>query len=245
MVFPDMRLFICAALLFLLARPLTAGTGKVPEKLTYDLSWGLIPIGTATQTISTDGDTVHISAHFRSNSWLSGFYPVDNRIDTTLVKKQNHFPGEVRQFRMRYREGTKARDRSITFDHAANSALFKDHLTNEEARPAIRPGTSDVTTAFYQARHLPLTVGESIQLPVMDGKEPYLLEVKILETEKLRTVLGKIDTLVIAPQVRPEGTFEAKRGVKLWLTNDSRRIPVKIQTKVTVGSVTATLTGIE
>jgi hypothetical protein len=146
---------------------------------------------------------------------------------------------------MRYREGTKVRDRSITFDHATNTAQFKDHLTNEEARTATRPGTSDVTTAFYLARHLPLSAGGSISIPVMDGKEPYLLEVKVLETEKLRTVLGKIDTLVIAPHVRPEGTFEGKRGVKLWLTNDARRIPVKIQTKVTVGSVTATLTGIE
>jgi len=240
-----MRLLLITALSLLLATPLTADIGKIPEKLTYDLSWTGIPIGTASQSINADGDTLHISALFKANPWLASFYPVENHIDTTLVKKAGQVPGEVRQFRMRFREGARVRDRSITFNHAANTALFKDHLTNEEVRTPIRPGTSDVTTAFYHARHLPIAVGTILHLPVMDGKEPYLLEVKILESEKLRTVLGTVETLVIQPLVRPEGTFEGKRGVKLWITNDARRIPVKIQTKVTVGSVTAKLTGIE
>jgi hypothetical protein len=240
-----MRTLVTFILLLLMATPLTAATGKIPEKLSYDLSWGLIPIGTASQSITASGDSVQISAQFRSNGWLSSFYPVDNRIDTILSKKTGIFPGEVRQFRMRYREGAKVRDRSITFDHSTNVAHFKDHLTNEEVRTQVRPGTSDVTTSFYQTRHSPLTVGDTIHLPVMDGKEPYLLEVKIVKTEKLRTILGKVETLVVVPLVRSEGTFEGKRGVKLWLTNDARRIPVKIQTGVTVGSVTATLTKIE
>lgn len=240
-----MRLLLVTALLLLLAPPWAAGSGTIPEKLTYDLAWGLIPIGTATQKIWADGDAVQISAQFRSNNWLSRIYPVDNRIDTTLTRKAGTFPGEVRQFRMRYHEGAKVRDRSITFDHSANSATFKDHLTGEEVRTPVRPGTSDVTTAFYQARNRPLSVGETLQLPVMDGKEPYLLTVQVVELEKLRTILGKVNTLVVVPLVRPEGTFENKRGVKLWLTNDSRRIPVKIQTGVTVGNVTATLTKIE
>jgi hypothetical protein len=42
--------------------------------------------------------------------------------------------------------------------------------------------------------------------------------------------------------VKPEGVFEGKRGAYIWLTDDSRRIPVKAQTKVKVGSVTAVLT---
>ena len=79
----------------------------------------------------------------------------------------------------------------------------------------------------------------------MDGKEPYLLEVKVLRTEQLRTILGKVETLVVQPQVRPEGTFEGKRGITLWITNDQRRIPVKLRTKVTVGSVTASLAAME
>jgi hypothetical protein len=240
-----MRTFILIILLMFLAAPLSAGTGRIPEKLTYSLSWTGIPVGTASQSITDDGNSLQIKTEFKSNAWLSSFYPVDNQIETTLARKPGYFPGEVRQFRMRFCEGSRVRNRSITFDHVTGKAHYKDHLTNEMATAAIRPDTGDVMTAFYNARHLPVTSGATITLPVMDGPEPYLLEVKVLEIEKLRTILGKVETLVVQPMVRPEGTFEGKRGVKLWITNDARRIPVKIRTMVTVGSVTATLTGIE
>jgi hypothetical protein len=240
-----MHTFLLSILFLLLAAPIAAGSGKIPEKLTYSLSWTGIPVGTASQTITSDGSILHINAMFKSNAWLSSFYIVENRIDTTLSPNPGYFPGDVRRFRMRFHEGPKVRDRSITFDHAAGTARYKDHVTGEEATAAILPGTSDVLTAFYHARHLPVACGDTISLPVMDGRDPYLLEVKILKLEKLRTILGTVETMVVQPMVRSEGTFEGKPWVRLWVTNDARRIPVKIQTKVTVGSVTATLTGIE
>jgi hypothetical protein len=240
-----MRILFATLFLLSLATPLTAVPGKIPEKLIYDLSWTGIPVGTASQSITAQGDTLQVAAVFTANSWLSSFYPVDNRIDTVLARKGGYFPGEVRQFRMRFREGARVRDRGITFHHGAGTAVYKDYQSGEEATVPVRPGTADVTSAFYHARHLPLAPGDTLSLPVMDGRDPYLLEVRVLETEKLRTILGRVETLVVQPMVRPEGTFEGKRGLKLWITNDARRIPVKLQTKVTVGSVTATLAGIE
>lgn len=43
--------------------------------------------------------------------------------------------------------------------------------------------------------------------------------------------------------VKSEGVFEGKRGAYIWLSDDFRRIPVKAQTKVAIGSVTAVLVG--
>ena len=240
-----MHTFLLSMLFLLLAAPIAAGSGKIPEKLTYSLSWSGIPVGTASQHITSDGSTLQITALVKSNDWLSRFFIVENRIETTLSRKPGYFPGEVLRFRMRFREGPRLRDRSITFDHVAGTARYQDHATGEEATAAVLPDTSDVMTAFYHARHLPVARGATISLPVMDGREPYLLKVKVLELEKLRTILGTVETLIVQPMVQAEGTFEGKTWVKLWVTNDDRRIPVKVQTKVTVGSVTATLTGIE
>lgn len=237
--------FILTIALTLSALPLSAVPGNVPEKLVYDLSWTGIPVGSAYQTITENRDDLIIKAAFTSNSWLSSIHPVENIIETHLSKKPGVFPGQVNSFHMRFHEGYLKRDKKITFDHKGGIASYIDNLTGEKAHSKILPGTSDVTTSFYQARHLPLTPGESISMPVIDGKEPYLLEVKILKKEKVKTIFGKVDTLVVEPMVRPEGTFEGKRGIKLWVTDDARRIPVKLQTKVTVGSVTATLVGVE
>jgi hypothetical protein len=41
--------------------------------------------------------------------------------------------------------------------------------------------------------------------------------------------------------MKSEGIFNRKGDMYIWLTDDQRRIPVRMQTKVAVGSITATL----
>jgi hypothetical protein len=69
------------------------------------------------------------------------------------------------------------------------------------------------------------------------------IEIRVLRKERVSTPVGEFDTIAIEPMVASEGVFEGKKGVVIWLTDDNRRIPVKAQTKVTVGSVTALLIG--
>jgi hypothetical protein len=38
-----------------------------------------------------------------------------------------------------------------------------------------------------------------------------------------------------------EGIFYRKGEILIWLTDDSRHVPVKMQTKVAIGAITATL----
>ncbi len=107
------------------------------------------------------------------------------------------------------------------------------------------PRTFDIYASFYHVRYLPLEVGSSVFVNVLDGKECQRLEVRVLRRETLKTALGTVRTIVINPLVRSEGVFEGKGKVTIWLTDDSRRIPVKAETKVTVGSVIATLVAVQ
>jgi hypothetical protein len=43
--------------------------------------------------------------------------------------------------------------------------------------------------------------------------------------------------------MKSEGIFNKKGDLYIWLTDDLKRIPVKMQTRVIVGSITATLAG--
>jgi hypothetical protein len=69
------------------------------------------------------------------------------------------------------------------------------------------------------------------------------LEVQILRKEKIKTKLGVFDTIVIKPLMKSEGTFNRKGDMYIWLTDDEKRIPVKLKTKIVVGHITATLVG--
>jgi uncharacterized protein DUF3108 len=235
-IIPFMLVFV------LLPRPLFAGW--VPERLVYALSWNGIPVGTATQEITGEEDMHRIVATARSNAWLSLFWPVDDRIESLLDAAGAPFPGAIRWYRMRMHEGGHRRDREIVFDRDRGNARYRDRLSGEQAEVAVPSGVYDIYGSFYYVRYLPLTVGTPLSVTVLDGREARRIEVRVLGRETLTTVLGRVATLVVQPQVRPEGVFEGKKGVTIWLTDDERRLPVKVMTGVAVGSVTATLTGV-
>ncbi len=66
---------------------------------------------------------------------------------------------------------------------------------------------------------------------------------KVLRREVLVTPLGRFNTIVIHPLLKSEGIFARTGDMFIWLTDDERRIPVQMKSKVAVGSITATLTG--
>jgi hypothetical protein len=243
---PKLRRFLslhgpAAFLWFACAVPSVSLAQVVPEKLVYELSWGGFQVGTATQEITESGAERRIVSTARSNAWLSVFYPVEDRIESHLLRKEGLFPGATLRYRMQMREGGRRRDREILFAPAQGEAHYFDHLTGERAAVTIPHWTYDIYASFYYIRYLDLQVGRSVFVDVLDGKEVRHIEVQVLRKEKLRTMLGELTTLVVRPLVRAEGVFEGKGGVIIWFTDDARRIPVRAETKVSVGSVVATL----
>lgn len=219
-----------------------AATGRVPEKLVYRLSWTGVPVGTATQEIVDEGNSRRIVSTARSNDWLSAFFPVNDRTDS-FTTKEEPFPGKSYYFRMQIREGGRTRDREITFDQAGRKAVYHDRIKGSRVEVPIEENTYDIYSSFMHVRFLDLQVGKSAYLNVLDGKKLRRIEIRVIRKERVSTPVGEFDTIAIEPMVKAEGVFEGKKGAMIWLTDDSRRIPVKAQTRVTVGSVTAVLVG--
>ncbi|MBP1727873.1 MAG: hypothetical protein H6Q56_246 [Deltaproteobacteria bacterium] len=235
------------ASLLLAALPMTASpawpaSGRVPEKLVFSLSWTGIPVGIATQEIADAGELRRIVSTARSNDWLSAFFPVDDRTES-ILEKSGPFPGKTRTFKMLFKEGRRVRDREITFDAAGRIAHYHDRVSGKRLSIALEPDTFDIYSSFFYVRHQPLEPGKSIYINVLDSKKLHRIEIRVLQRERITVPAGDFNTIKIEPMVKPVGVFEGKRGAYIWLTDDERRIPVKAQTKVAVGSVTAVLTG--
>jgi len=215
---------------------------KVPEKLVYSLSWTGIPVGVATQEIVDEGDVRKIFSTASSNDWLATFFPVDDRTES-ILEKSGPFPGRSRNMKMLFKEGSRVRDREITFNPAMRTAHFFDRKKNERQNIPLEAETFDIYSSFYYVRYQRLEPGTSVYINVLDSKKLHRIEVRVLRRERIKVPVGEFNTIVIEPMVKPVGVFEGKRGAYIWLSDDSRRIPVKAQTRVAVGSVTAVLTG--
>jgi hypothetical protein len=232
---------LLAAYFFLVTLP--AQAFNVPEKLVFEISWLGITAGTATQEIRDENGIRTITSIARSASWLSSMFPVEDRIETRLRIASGMVPGVPLSYRMKISEGKHQRDKETIFDHERGVAVYIDHRSDERLEIPIPPNIFDAYSCFYHVRSLTLEPDKSLFLTIFDGKEVHRVEVRVLRRETVKTALGNFRTIVVQPLLTSEGIFDGKGSVDIWLTDDERHLPVKMKTKVAVGSVTAALVG--
>jgi len=239
------RFFMMFAFLWLSTIIVSANASAltIPEKLVYDLTWTGIKAGTATQEIVAENGDIKIVSIARSADWITVFFPVEDRIVSILSTNPNSKLGQSKSYSLKTREGSHRRDREVQFNHAKGVAYYKDNLNGEKRQLPIAAATLDTLSSFYFVRTLNLEVGKSVFLTILDNLKTWNVEVKVLRKEKIKTSLGTFDTIVIKPLMQSEGIIDRKGEMLIWLTDDKRLLPVKMKTKVKIGSVTATLVG--
>jgi hypothetical protein len=241
--------FLYIAMILLLASLLpglaaTAGAFPIPERLEFELSYTGITAGYAVQEVKQDGTDIHIVSTARSADWLRFFFPVDDRIESHLISGTPPFYiGSPRLYQERKHEGKTITHREALFDHQKFEVTTTDHLNKCETKHAITKRTYDTLSSFFYFRTVPLKVGTSCFIDIYDCKRLWSTEVKVLRREELVTPLGRFKTIVIHPLLKSEGIFSRTGDLFIWLTDDDRRIPVQMKSKVVIGSITATLTG--
>ncbi len=218
-----------------------AASAAVPEKFIYDLRWTGIKAGKASLELKNDGDQVKILSTAQSASWVSVFYTVEDRAESTLVRKSPEMDLQPSQYKLKIREGRHRRDKEILFDHDKNMAIYIDHLKNERKHIEITLPVFDPLSGFYYLRSLELSVGQPVYITIFDSKKVWNVEVQVLRKEKITLPAGAVNTVLVKPLMKSEGIFYRKGEIFVWLTDDEKHIPVKMQTKVAIGSITATL----
>jgi hypothetical protein len=86
--------------------PAHADPFQIPEKFIYDLTWTGIKAGTASLELRNEGDKVKIISTAQSAKWVSVFYTVDDRVESTISKNPSVSSfGQPENYRMKIREG--------------------------------------------------------------------------------------------------------------------------------------------
>lgn len=217
-------------------RPFAAG-----ERFTYTISWLNVTAGTAvtevTEAVPIQGrPALRLLTTATSSPFVSKFYPVDNRVESVVDAEA------LTPFRMvfRRREGKRTNDFEVTFRHDEGMAtVTKDGVTDSLAVP---PGIHDTISCLYAFRRLPsLVPGASQTIDVHHDKKNYRLELRVEGVERLTGPWGEVETVRVLAIMPFQGIFLNEGNIRVWFTNDARRVPVMMKAKVLVGSVVATL----
>ncbi|MCD6596000.1 DUF3108 domain-containing protein [bacterium] len=202
------------------------GIGKIPLKGGH----GILSVPTI---VERDG---HLCYWIRSLAFSTGIvgqvYPVSDTIES-FMDVDSLFPW---YFRKRVREGN-FRDRyEIKFDQTHHRAIRND-VFDVETFPRVQ----DILSAFYYVRTLNLEPGDTIPLPYHEHGGNYPINVIVHSRERIKVPAGKFDCLKIEPIIATDGLFKKEGTMYLWITDDKCKMPVKMVSKIPVGSMQAIL----
>jgi hypothetical protein len=215
--------------------------GAESETLNYRIYLLGIPVGSAILEARRDKGDVWISLKVTSDAVISNIYPVDDLIET------RHINGNFIISRIRQKEGPFTSDRGFTLFLREKSVFWIDRLTEKSVRETI-PNSEvvDLLSGLYYLRNRQLQVGRSETVHIYDSDTYTEVTVDVLQRETIRLPdFSEVKSLVIQPKLKTEGIFKRTGDIRIWLSDDEFRVPVKIVTSIALGQVTAELVSAE
>lgn len=215
------------------------------EKLNFHVKYGLIKAAEATleaQTADYQGSAVwQLSTNAKTFPFFDKVFKVRDRVESWW-DKDTLLP---HKFAKNLQEGKYRQHRVHIYNHALGSSSYQkwDFKKNrfDSSDMDIPNDTQDILSAFYAVRNSELTVGKPVVLNVVADGRFMRTEVKVHRKEMIKTIFGETECLVIEPRLKGEAVFKQSGRILIWLTNDAYKIPVRLESKITIGSFVAVL----
>jgi hypothetical protein len=224
---PVTPLIVHTALLARLATPYPFSVG---ETLKYDAKLGYFPVGEATVSVTriakergTDSFVFTMAGQGGPPGWRV-------RYDMTSWVGTSEF--NSLRFHRRLEQGGKVDEHG--YEIVPDSARYREEGVDGDWAAPTDP--LDELAFMYYLRSAPLKVGQSYSLAryFKTGYNP--IQVSVTGRESIAMPGGNA-TPCFAVRVTARGTT-----MRLWLTDDKRRLPAQLEIPLPFGSVTLTLT---
>ena len=168
--------------------------------------------------------------------WMAGFFEARD----TFTTRTN--AGLIPQIHERdQREGSRHVRRTFVYDHAARVIrIGRDaaHAAGEEGVTLpLAESARDAMSAVFYARTLPLAAGDEYRIPVNEAGRSMIVDLAVTGRETI-TVQGQRRAAVrLDPRIRRR--VERRRPVTavLWLSDDSRKVPLAMDIEAAFGRV--------
>lgn len=135
-------------------------------------------------------------------------------------------------------EGRRVREETLVFDLERLVAR-----RGNRAMPITIP-TFDALSSVYFLRTLVLEGSEPVTLTVL-SRDVFTLQVAIQGRETLTTPAGTFRTIRLEPMSPGENLIGKGKNLILWVTDDERKLPVQIKSRLSVGTLVGKLKTIE
>jgi hypothetical protein len=235
-------LLVCATLAFSQSNTLPA-----KETLYYSIDWRLFTAGKARVELTTTPQPqlgYQVNLHLESAGIVSKLFKVEDDYSANMSSAYC-----AQSLQMTTHEGSRLRETKITFDAEAKKASYLERdrarnnaivLSQETDIPAC---VHDVIGGLFFIRSLNLEPGQSMQIPVSDGKKSVMAKVEAQAREDVKTPAGTFKTIRYEVYLFDNVLYKRSAHVNLWVSDDRRKLPVQIRVRMTftIGTITLLL----
>ncbi len=218
----------------------------VNEKLEYQLKFLGMNRGKAFfQTRKTKGG---FWVKSKGKLKLDGFFHWLDAIDGRMVSflnPKNSKPGRMFNHVYAGNSGEVRESAVFSADHHVSGTL----IYKGRKRPATLQGTSEVVdalSALYYLRHRKFKAQKKFCFEVYHRRRLWRVEGQMSHKENISVKAGKGDAIVLKATVRRLGGGKSqgqRHQVKLWLSHDRHRLPLKFEAPIGFGDLRAELVG--
>ncbi len=182
----------------------------------------------------------HFKGTAETTSVMALIYKLHNELDS-YVDYETFTPIKMT---LRMDESKQNVAAILNYDHKNKVTHFWKKEIDKDGKAAetnrvdeLTPMAQDIFSSLYYVRTLPLVVGQKIKIPLYDNGKNWTLTIDVVKEEKVWTRLGPVETLLLHPTVESNGEKFTKATMLLWVTNDAKKVPVKFEAKVRLGSM--------
>ncbi len=209
------------------------------ETLHYNAEWRLMDAG----RVSLHWDISEASMKLETVGLVRKIYSVD---DDYGVRFRKGFCAESSL--MTSAEGKKRRRINVDY-RAGGKAIYiaRDLNANQEVvetrEVAVPDCVHDVVSGLAKLRTMAAKPGDSLTIPVSDGRKNASVRVAVLNPETVHTPAGVFSTVRYQIFLMNDVIYRRKASLYVWLSADERRVPVQIRLQMPfwLGTVTIQL----
>jgi hypothetical protein len=215
-------------------------------KIYYNLNFIWVPAGEVSFRITDEGNQFHYNARGKTYSSYEWFYQVKDEYDS-WVDKATYLPNYSERS---VNEGGYHIFEKISFNQSGHKTTVwrstKKGDPETKTEHGIKSEVHDVLSILYYLRNLEFNdknPGYTVPFSVFMDQEEFPLKMRYMGKEPRKNVhnMGKYRTMKFQPAVIAGNVFTEDAKMTVWVSDDANKIPLLIESPVSVGSVKMTL----
>ncbi len=216
------------------------------EKIEYRVHYGFINAAEAKVEIAKHKVIVNNRSCYRVNvtARTVGAFDLISKVRDTW---RSHIDTSAMVTQLFYRsiqENSFRKEELVTFNHAEQTATAK--VKDVSKTFSVPEHVQDIISAYYYLRTINYdnsTVGEIFVIPIFFEDQIYKLRVKYAGRDQIRTKFGRIKVFKLNPLLPDNKLFKGENSIRIWVSDDENKIPVKVEADLWIGAVAMDIKG--